>query len=337
MQTSKVGVVVPTIREECIKRFLSEWNEEFERNNCTVYVVEDNEDETFDLPAYKYVKHFAHRNIEDALGKNAWIIPKKTDCVRSFGYWQAYLDGMDYIITLDDDCYPLTEERGLTKYKKVQPQGSIAQHVLNLTNHNVTDDAWVSTIEEMRPRGIPYMTRFRALPIVLSHGLWLNNPDLDAITQLSAKQVQYGLIQRIIPIGKYYPMCGMNIAFIKELTPIMYFLLMGRDYSYDRFGDIWAGIFSKRIIDHLGKGVISGTPIIWHERASNPWDNLHKEHIGYEMNEGLWSLVDGIRFTETTYKGCYIHLIQELRKLLGAKSDYWKLTTNAMNIWVDLF
>jgi hypothetical protein len=48
-------------------------------------------------------------------------------------------------------------------------------------------------------------------------------------------------------------MCGMNIGWKRELTSAMYFMLMGKDkneknWGFDRFDDIWAGIFVKKIV-----------------------------------------------------------------------------------------
>ncbi len=52
--------------------------------------------------------------------------------------------------------------------------------------------------------------------------------------------------------GSYFPMCSMNLAWRPEFTAAMYFLLMGPDQPFDRFGDIWGGVLAKRVADHLG-------------------------------------------------------------------------------------
>ena len=42
--------------------------------------------------------------------------------------------------------------------------------------------------------------------------------------------------------GSLFPMCGMNLAFNRELIgPAMYFGLMGEGYPIGRYDDMWAG------------------------------------------------------------------------------------------------
>jgi len=116
-------------------------------------------------------------------------------------------------------------------------------------------------------------------------------------------------------------------------VPAMYFLLMGKDWPFDRFGDIWAGLFVKKICDHLGYGVKSGEPLVEHQRASNVWVNLRKELPGYEVNETLWQIIDSIVLTKETVKECY----KELAKKLPLNGDYWDKLKRAMVIWSELF
>ena len=110
-------------------------------------------------------------------------------------------------------------------------------------------------------------------------------------------------------------MCGMNLAFDRDLIgPAMYFGLMGEGQPIGRYDDMWAGwcakvgtiasvyiapfsfctnsdkvlphsLFRRQccaalqvICDHLGLGVKTGLPYIWHSKASNPFVNLKKEY-----------------------------------------------------------
>ena len=46
--------------------------------------------------------------------------------------------------------------------------------------------------------------------------------------------------------GSLYPMCGMNLAFDRQLIgPAMYFGLMGDGQPLGRYDDMWAGWCSK--------------------------------------------------------------------------------------------
>lgn len=45
-----------------------------------------------------------------------------------------------------------------------------------------------------------------------------------------------------VPKGTLFPMCGMNLAFDRELIgPAMYFGLMGDGQPIGRYDDMWAG------------------------------------------------------------------------------------------------
>lgn len=315
----KACIVVPTIREDNIKDFLSQWERQFE--GIDVIVVEDNPEKSFDLCDSK-AEHYSWAEIDMEFGKDAWIIPRRTDCVRSFGYYKAFLKKTDMIITLDDDCYPHENYPDFIDlhWKRLQES---------------CDESWISTVDGVNPRGIPYYKRSRNSPVILNHGLWYGVPDYDAPTQLMASRRDFLFthINQTIAKGKYFPMCGMNVSWKPELTPAFYFLLMGRNYKYDRFGDIWTGVIIKKICDHLGFAVNSGEPAIEHKRASNVWSNLQKEAPGLIVNEDFWELIDSIVLTKTTVKECY----RELAEKLPLNDEYWEKTRKAMIVWSELF
>jgi hypothetical protein len=198
-----------------------------------------------------------------------------------------------------------------------------------------SSSAWVSTGIGVTPRGVPYDSTARETECVINHGLWTNVPDFDAITQIANTRFKqpFEPIDQVIPKGKFFPMCGMNLAFKPKMAPAMYFLLMGKSWPFDRFGDIWCGVFAKKICDHLGLAVRSGEPRIEHQRASNPWTNLRKELPGYEVNENLWRAVDSLVLTGTNPLECY----GELAEKLPLSGEYWDQLRAAMGTWTELF
>jgi reversibly glycosylated polypeptide / UDP-arabinopyranose mutase len=319
-------IVVPTIREASIGRFLELWEPEFRGQR--VIVVEDNPDKTFALPTW--VEHYCWEDIDRALQSRAWIIPRRSDCVRSFGYYLAAQSPCDFVVTLDDDCYP---------------EGAYDPSFLGLIaaalDNTWVDDRWWNTLDgQVLPRGYPYDVRRQNLQTVVHHGLWSNVPDLDAKTQMSLPDYRTGPVSIVerVPHGRFFPMCGMNLAFRPAMIPALYFLLMGKDrhetaWPYDRFGDIWAGVFVKKVADHLGLAISSGGPSIFHSRASNPEVNLQKETPGYPVNELLWRKVESIGLTATTVAGSYAQIAENL----DLEGDYWTALRSAMKEWAALF
>jgi hypothetical protein len=207
----KVVVVVPSIRDAQIRRFLETWQTELAA--AKIIVVEDNESPTFDLSRFVNVAHFAWDDIDRDLQEKSWIIPRRTDCIRSYGFYRAYLDSPDMIISLDDDCAP---DPGHPNFLSV--------HWSRLHDHG-TVSAWQPTGVGVMTRGMPYCSRLRRWPTILNHGLWSGVPDIDSPTQLVSVRSSEAFEPRdqTIPVGQYYPMSGMNIAFHRTATPALYF------------------------------------------------------------------------------------------------------------------
>ena len=334
-ENRKVAIVVPTIREECIQKFLEAW----QFGDVPVYVVEDNPERTFSLPPDIHARHYSWQDIEGEMGADSWIIPRRSDCIRSYGFLKAYEDGADVIITLDDDCLPLAPSLGRAK-------AFIADHLAEL---DYRPARWVTTVDNkglFTPRGIPYQNAGE-MEIVLNMGGWRGVPDLDGPQSLAWLRRPYPHYEmhpwHPVPQGQYFPMCGMNLAFDTKIVPLMYFLLMGQDeagvhYPYDRFGDIWCGIIAKKILDAWGYGVSAGTPLVHHIKASNPLANLHKETPGLLVNEWLWRKIDAweLQRDDGSLVECYRSMARHIGQWAANKPEerrYWLKLRNAMQQW----
>jgi len=255
------------------------------------------------------------------LKDKAWIIPSKTSACKSFAIYKAWQAGCDPIMVLDDDCLP--------------GDGWIEEHknILQKTAYNSV----VQTIWDARPRGMPHLP---PEPIGLSHGLWLENPDIDAITQLGGSVLNGdGFPNMTIPKGCLFPMSGMNLAFRREIAPLMYFGLQGPDWGVDRFDDIWCGFLAKKVLDYCGYAVWSGTPYVRHIKASDPFVNIVKEAPGYKMNVELyqWAMMhtttgEGLKETFETLA----HSLETWGRLYG-NNGYWKEYAKAIQTWLTLF
>ena len=326
MSMENIFVVIPTIRN---LDFLNDWEKQF--SNVTIIVCEDKHKKSIKIPKVgKKIYHYSWKEIDKDLGDKSWIIPRKVSAIRNYGFLQAYKLGADIIITLDDDCYP------------VKNHNLVKLHQKNLGLK--TPQNWVNTYPDSRhmyTRGMPYLNRTQ-MPVMVSHGLWTNVLDFDGPTHLQNLEFKAEFAEhflQIIPSNSYYPMCSMNLAFRKEVIPLMYFPLMGEDkfgkkWGYDRFDDIWAGIFSKKIMDHLGLAVVNGAPFIEHRKASDPFKNLIKEAEGIEVNEKIWSEVDKVKLTSNEIVGSYRELIIKVKL---PKNEYFDNLKKATLIWLDLF
>lgn len=303
--------------------FLKEW-EELKR--CKIIVVQDIGDKP-EIPDGFDITIYDHKDIKKDLGKNEWIIPSRTSACRSYGYYKAYQQGDEFIATLDNDCFP---EKG--RYW-------INGHLYNLSLK--TTLGWVSSIPNSNTptRGFPYLIRDKS-PVMLSHGLWSNVPDFDGIDMLKQPNLRFErcLSSKLIPKNNYYPMCGMNLAWKREITPLMYFGIFGPEYGHDQLDDITAGILSKKVLDHLNYGVISGYPSVEHRKQSNAFVNLTKQAPSLYFNEIFWKEVDKIQLTKYTPVSCYKELINKLPKEIdGDINGWWSKYLKACKLWINLY
>jgi Reversibly glycosylated polypeptide len=306
--SKKIGVVVPSNRPEELAKFKEAWAKQLEESEAKLYVVEDQFETWLD--------------IKKDLGKNAWIIPVRTDCIRSYGYLLALRDGCDYIVTLDDDVLPTGNP--------------ILKHVEWLETH-IEPGNWTRTLRNGPPtRGLPLLRR-----VVLNHGLWDGVPDVSAQTQL----VGYDPFvfsdpgnEQIIPQAKFYPMSGMNVAWVSELTKFMYFGLQGHTindpetaWGLHRCGDIIAGIMSKVMIDAwsgVGGAVHSGTPYVYHERASDPVKNLELEKSGLNVPFLYAEWLKG--------SASYLDMAEKMYHMNSPSRFYCRSLGMAMRVWWEL-
>ena len=116
-------------------------------------------------------------------------------------------------------------------------------------------------------------------------------------------------------------MGGMALAWKQHFTKNMYFPLMGKynGYPIDRCGDIWAGYYSKIMVDAFGFRVHTGKPYVIHTKASNVWTNLIKEEnedlLGKEF---IYTIING---EEPTIEKEYFNKLKEAYKVWGRLID----------------
>lgn len=350
-----IALVVPTIREASFARFIEEWHRAGLFEHVDLIIIEDNPKATFGvnqaLREITDVVHFSWEDIDRELGSASWIIPRRSDTVRSFGYWYAWKREYDYVLTLDDDVYPPTQSDGIV-YENAR--AFLDEHLKYLDGYT----RWFNTLSTAKPRGLPFYNLGRKKNVVLNHGLWTNVLDYDAPTQLSnPTRERFANDNRLVPQGQYFPMCGMNLMFKRSAIVLTYHLLMGQLWDrmanggtggltklpFDRWGDIGCGIILKRICDLTDLSVASGMPYARHDRASNVFANLRKEAAVLEVNEKLWEYVDSffpsddavIDGLPAVYSEMGGHIMRW--DAFPEYGEYFSLLGRAMKEWARLF
>ena len=281
--------MLPTCRPESLRAFVAAWEDHFASHNVELIVIEDKASTWERLPKF---------------------IPHHTGSIRSWGFLQAYESGYD-VITLDDDCLPADDVDLIQEYI----DGFRKRHAFS----DYFDIGHSFGLDEYM-RGYPFRDRDAKTPL-LQYGGWDNVPDMDAVTQAEHEECGpvegYKFDRRVLalPKGVAFTGCIMNVAIRHEAIPMMYQLVMGVDrVGYDRWDDIWSGLFAKRICDHLKRPIlVNGRASIVHTRASDTASNYAKEVGGYKLNEKLWRQLEAVTFQGTTVIECYQDLTDQLR------------------------
>lgn len=310
-----IGVVVPSNRPDRLAAWEAAWAPRL--GEARLYVVRDE-------PA-------TWAEIARRLGEDAWIIPRRTDAIRSWGLLQAAWDGCTEILTLDDDCLPA----GQAVAELVAP---LARRWM--PGHADGTSPWLSTLHGLPPRGLPeaYIARTAA-----HMGYWSGVPDLDGLTQLAHPgpawpEVTFAPAGRV-PRGRLFPCCGMHVAFTAEALPAAWFGLMGdhltepRAWGVHRAGDIWMGLMLKTVADALGWAVSIGGTWVHHSRASDPLRNFAQESVAREIHEWLWTRFQPLALTATTWADAVLEAAQTI---VLPETDYWRAWRRGYAIWVRL-
>ncbi|CAF1701981.1 unnamed protein product [Brassica oleracea var. botrytis] len=325
-----VDIVIPTIRS---LDFLEQWRP-FLKHYHLIIVQDGDPSINIRVPEGYDYELYNRNDINRILGPRANCISYKDGGCRCFGFM---VSKKKYIYTIDDDCFVANDPSG----KEINV---IAQHIKNLETPS-TPHYFNTLYDPFRDgtdfvRGYPFSLR-EGVTTAISHGLWLNIPDYDAPTQLvkpRERNIRYVDAVMTIPKGVLYPMCGMNLAFNRELIgPAMYFGLMGEGQPISRYDDMWAGWAAKVVCDHLGFGVKTGLPYVWHSKASNPFVNLKKEHKGLHWQEDMVPFFQNLRLSKEsdTAAKCYMELSNMTKEKLTEVDPYFEKLADAMVAWIE--
>lgn len=178
--------------------------------------------------------------------------------------------GADVIVVLDDDCFPEGDQT---------LSDLIRDHELALQPQDVD---MFEVVTDPPSRGTPYFKRTTRMPVAASMGFWTNVGDYDAPSQLVHGCTTPMQFSRKTIWGRYFPLCGMNLAFRSEEWPWCQFI------DVARFDDIWQGFLWQRKAFADGKCFNLNGPLVRHSRQSNVWANLRDESQNLERNETIW-------------------------------------------------
>lgn len=255
------------------------------------------------------------------------LIPYESDNRRNIGYLLSYLNGSAFAVSMDDDNLPI-DSPFLDEHRVVLRGPARHRTVFAGTGwFNACDLLDVSPCRVF-PRGFPYGPRDTATEVThaeeladvrVNAGLWLDDPDVDAVTRLAVrpKVTAYRGEAAVLAKDTWCPVNSQNTAVHHDALPAYYFLRMGQPIggaAVERFGDIFSGYFVAACAKHLGHSVRFGGPIVNHERNEHDLlDDLAIELPAIRFMDELLSWLREFRLEGADYCEAYESLSHGLQ------------------------
>lgn len=260
---------------------------------------------------------------------------------RNIGFLEAARAKPSFIVTIDDDNFPL-EPNQMDVYEKLLtetiPSGSV------LTK----DTGWYNVGEVYHPRivhrGFPLKHRHQTkqhsawekknINIGVATSLWIGDPDIDAIERIANDPKVYYPDSRsvIFDSSTWCPFNSQATAFHTALMPLY---MMWPDVG--RFDDIFPGYVVRTVLDQIGYNVHYGDPLVSQMRNEHDlFADLQGEMLGYGRVSELTQLLREFTIPKPASKIHNIVFIanaiyMELKKLPWIP----RFTINAFEAWMQ--
>ena len=271
------------------------------------------------------------------LGVAEDFIPWNTDNRRNVGFLRAWEHGADVLVSIDDDNYCMPGDDFVGAHHVVgERAGDLAgcRRADGGPWFNICELLVPETPGSIYPRGFPYSARSHearaelrpvgeehaAARVVANAGLWVGDPDVDAVTRLALAPRIVGASPEAVVLGPetWSPVNTQNTALVRDAMPAYWYVRMGsglQGMTVDRFGDILSGYFLQKCAKHLGDTIRLGSPVTDHRRSPHDsFRDLHAELPGMVLLEGVLPWLRDVSLSGDTYAGAYASLAAALRE-----------------------
>lgn len=345
-------VVIPSAREVRL-----DYLEPLIAHGCRFVVVDDSEGRIrLDHPQFR-VYNWSHQTRD--LGPLTAAIPRGNGACRDYGFLIAWRESSpgEVIVALDDDCL-VKDPEWANRAEAALGDGSRPVVDTSALHWNVLD-LYDNAPDQLFPRGFPYASRVgyeratwgpaRATKPLFHLGLWQGVFDVNAIDKLEGPAFVHAdarlrVASAVVPHGTLVSACSMNMIFRRELIPAVYQLPMAIDvmpgWRIDRYGDIWGGFITKRLMDARGDAFSVGAPMITHLKEGNALRNTWQEHLCHLVNDEFIELLMAADLGGAVSSSSYLELYARLPEHFArAKASpllrgYLEHLARCMDAWV---
>jgi hypothetical protein len=272
-------------------------------------------------------------------------LPLNSFSRRNLGDLFAIMNKYDYIIKIDDDNFPIDNN-------------FILDHInsFNFTPRNTltTDNGWFNVCQTLTeksmipfyPRGFPYSYRWQGNTTVeaekitrigVNAGLWVGDPDIDALTRLTFPIQVTGFEEKlfgpnfVLSQGTWAPINTQNTCFNREFSLISFV-----SPYVGRFDDIFSGYILRKIADRLQIGISYGKPIVNQKRNLHDiWKDENSERFGNTIGEKFILELKKVNLSNSSPLSCYEEIILHFRDSSYVNFIEIKQMLDGMQIWLN--
>jgi hypothetical protein len=268
----------------------------------------------------------------------AGLIPYNTDNRRNVGFLMALDRGADVLISIDDDNFVLDDVDFVGEHLVTGTM--IAAEALESSDRwfNLCSLLHASTKDDIFPRGFPYFARHHersqrgepaeAARVALNAGLWLSDPDVDAMTRLTQAPHVSEAEPRSIRLGRntWTPINTQNTSIARDAVAAYYYVKMGFSLGglrIDRYGDILSGYLLAKCVKARGEAIRIGSPVADHRRTPhNLFKDLYHELAGIVLLEDLLPWLLDLKVEGRSYPELYASLAAALEEKSASMSGF---------------
>jgi len=265
-------------------------------------------------------------------------IPYNTDNRRNVGYLMALDRGAEVLISIDDDNYVLDEVDFVGEHLVTGTTADLAATETSDGWFNICSLLHSSTRDEIFPRGFPYFARrhertlqtsqVSAARVAVNAGVWLSDPDVDAMTRLTQAPHIRSAEPHSIRLGErtWTPINTQNTSIARDAIAAYYYVRMGFSLGglrIDRYGDIISGYLIAKCVKTRGEAIRIGSPVADHRRTPhNLFKDLYHELAGMVLLDDLLPWFTELQISGSTYPELYASLADALEERSGSMNGF---------------
>jgi hypothetical protein len=272
-------------------------------------------------------------------------IPFNSFSRRNYADLYCLDEKFDYVIRIDDDNFPINDDFILDHIKALELD-EVAVVSNSLGWFNICTLLLEEKGKEFYPRGFPYPYRNKhsenqnttsKAKIGINAGLWLGDPDVDAITRLSISpkvtDINKKTLNSYVALekGTWAPINTQNTSYQGEILQISFV-----SPYVGRYDDIFCGYIARSILDQLNIKTSYGLPLVFQDRNMHDlWNDEKLERFGNTSGVEIIDFVKEYKYSNKELLACYEEVVSALDKNFSPKYDEVKKMCLGMYSWMS--